>query len=114
MTEKRLEDTLQLQNEMLLAIIKSNESIFNDIPEDILDDFTEKVIKNSKSENFKERYGYLFKDGIHCLNCGFAKHLVYVGYNPRCEVPYRTWLCKNCMNKIREYEDGRVEIDNGD
>ena len=110
MTEyKRLEEMLQLQNEMLLVLIKSNSEIFEDVEEEVLDYFTKKVMENTRNETFKEEYGGIFKDAVHCVNCGSAKHLVYNGYNPREDVPYRYYLCTNCHTKTREYDDVRIE-----
>ena len=111
---EELNKKVQLQNEMLLTILKADEKLRNNVNEEIIDYFTEKVIENTKSKTFKETYGYLFKNMVHCPYCGFAKHLIISGFNPRGPVSYRTYLCKNCMNTVREYEDGRIEIEKGD
>ena len=100
---------LQLQNEMLLVLIKSNSEIFGDVPEEILDYFTEEVIKNTSNEKFKEEYGCIFKDKVHCIYCGSAKDLICSAYNPCGDVPYNVFFCKNCHTETRLYEDGRVE-----
>ena len=110
---QELAKKIQLQNEMLLTILKTDDQFINNVDEEIIDYFTENVIKNSESKTFKEHYNYLFKDMIHCPYCGSAKHLVISGFNPRPDVTYHTYLCKNCSNIVREYEDGKIEIEKG-
>lgn len=112
--EDELSKAVQLQNEMLLVLLKEDENIFNRMEEDVLDYFTENVIEGSESEIFKEHYGGLFKNSIHCPYCGSAKHLLLNGFNPRGEVAYTWYTCKNCLSKVRHYEDGRVEISDGE
>ena len=105
-----IERMLQLQNEMLLVLIKYNDEIFNGLDEDLLDYFTEEVLKNSTKPLFKEECGGVFKDSVHCPSCGSAKHLIINSFNPREERTYRTWFCKNCKNVCKEYlDDGTVE-----
>ena len=112
----KLEDMLQLQNEMLLVLIKSTSEVFNDTEEELLDYFTEKVLENTSNKTLEENYGGIFKDGVHCVYCGSGKHLIVNGFNPRCDVPYTYYFCKNCHVKTRVYEDGRIEEhkDDGD
>mgnify|MGYP002523402924 CR=1 FL=1 len=105
-----IERQLQLQNEMLLVLIKYNDEIFNELDEDLLDYFTEEVLKNSTKPLFKEECGGIFKDSVHCTYCGSAKHLIINAFNPRAEREYRVWFCKNCHTKVKEYlDDGSVE-----
>lgn len=103
---------LQLTNEMLLVLIKSNDDLFKELPEYLLDYFTEEVMKGTVNKTFKEEFGRIFKDNLHCPNCGFAKHLIPTGFNPRGERTYSVWWCKNCDTKFKEYEDnGEISLD---
>lgn len=114
MTDK-LNKQLQLTNEMLLILIKSNKEIFNDVSEELLDYFTENVMKNTENKTFKEEYGGIFKDRVHCPNCGFAKYLIPTGFNPGGQRAYRVWWCKNCDTKFKEYKDnGEISLDLSD
>ena len=100
----------QLQNEMLLVLIKENEDIFNRLDEDILDYFTEEVMKNCENKNLKENYGGILKNKIHCPYCGFAKFIIWSGIKPNGEDAHRKWFCKNCGTKFKEYlNDGEIE-----
>ena len=46
-------DKVQLQNEMSLVLMKTDEELFNNIEEDILDYFTEEVMANCNNEKLK-------------------------------------------------------------
>lgn len=102
-------DKTQLQNEMLLVLIKTNEEVYNQVEEDILDYFTKEVMKNCKNEQLKEDFGGILKDKVHCPKCGLAKSVIWHGINPNGEDAHRKWFCTNCNTYFKEYEDGRIE-----
>ena len=102
-------DKVQLQNEMLLVLMKTDEELFNNIEEDILDYFTEEVMANSNNEKLKEEYGGILRDKIHCPNCDFAKFIIWHGIKPNGDDAHMKWYCKNCSTFFKEYNDGTLE-----
>lgn len=103
-------ERIQLQNEMLLVLMKTTEELFNDIPEDILDYFTEEVMANCNNNKLKEEYGGILKNKIHCPVCESAKSIIWHGIKPNGEDAHSKWFCKNCHIYFKEYDDGKIEV----